>query len=102
MIHSSQYRNLLLALPGPLLSGLTIYLIFSSYLLVPLRITVPISIIMSTLIFGLTNYYNSFEKSSAGAAVAATAATTTATTTTSSKSQQAQNTEREREMNQKK
>lgn len=42
---------------GPLLSGICIYFVLSS-LLVPLRITVPISIIISSIIFGLTTYYS--------------------------------------------
>src|SRR2546428_10527016 len=46
----------LLCLPGPVLSGLAIYFILS-YFFVPFRITLPLSVIISILIFGLTNYY---------------------------------------------
>jgi hypothetical protein len=48
-------------LVGPVLSGFAIYLVLS-YLLVPSRITIPISIIMSILVFGLTKYYHDTEK----------------------------------------
>ena len=53
---NSIYRNLL-TLPGPILSGLSVYIILS-YLLVPLTITIPASIIISVLVFGLALYYS--------------------------------------------
>lgn len=55
LIRFSIYSHLLM-LPGPLLSGFSIYFILS-FLLVPVKITVPISIIISIIILGLTNYY---------------------------------------------
>jgi hypothetical protein len=39
-----------------LIAGLAVYLILS-YLFVPLRVTIPLAIIMSVLIFGLSKYY---------------------------------------------
>src|SRR5256712_11752088 len=48
-------------LAGPLLSGFSIYIILS-YLLVSHRITIPISIIISVLVFGLTKYYYDVER----------------------------------------
>jgi hypothetical protein len=45
-----------MAIPGALISGFAIYFIFS-YLFMPVNITVPISIIIFFLIFGLTKYY---------------------------------------------
>jgi hypothetical protein len=39
-----------------LIAGLAVYIILS-YLLVPVRITIPLAIIISVLIFGLTKYY---------------------------------------------
>jgi hypothetical protein len=41
----------------PIISSIFIYFILS-YLLIPSKITIPLSIIMSTLIFGLTRYYS--------------------------------------------
>ena len=48
-------------MPGVLLSGLTVYFILS-YLLMPIRITLPLSIIISVLIFGLTKYYTAYKE----------------------------------------
>jgi Protein of unknown function (DUF1616) len=48
--------RVMLTLPGSILSGLAIYIVFSA-LLVPLRITGPISLVISFLVFGLSNYY---------------------------------------------
>ena len=48
--------TLLSIFPGVLISGLSVYFILS-YLLMPIRITLPLSIIISVLIFGLTRYY---------------------------------------------
>ena len=56
MYFSSIY-GFLLALPGPLISGIIVYFVLSS-LIVPFSITGPISIIISVLIFGLANYYS--------------------------------------------
>ena len=50
------YR-ILSTLPGPLISGIIVYFVLSS-LVIPFRITGPISIIISVLIFGLANYYS--------------------------------------------
>src|SRR2546426_10087754 len=47
----------LLSLPSSVWVGLFVYAILSS-MFTPLRITIPVSIIMSVLIFGLTNYYS--------------------------------------------
>ena len=47
----------LLILPGALLSGLFVYFTLS-YLLIPVKITLPLSIITSVLIYGLTKYYS--------------------------------------------
>ena len=55
IVRPSEHQNLL-SLPGPVLSGLAMYFILS-YFFVPFRITIPLSVIMSILIFGLTNYY---------------------------------------------
>ncbi|HZD82724.1 MAG TPA: hypothetical protein VE076_07605, partial [Nitrososphaeraceae archaeon] len=49
-------NNSVLSLPGALISGLTIYFIFL-YLFIPNRITLPVSIVISLLVFGLTKYY---------------------------------------------
>jgi hypothetical protein len=49
--------------PGPLIAGFAVYLILS-YLFVPNRIVVPLAIIMSTLIFGLTRYYTVIKNNS--------------------------------------
>ena len=46
-----------LLLPGSLLSGLLVFYILSHVLVVPLRIVIPLAIILSFLIFGLTRYY---------------------------------------------
>jgi hypothetical protein len=48
-----------LALPGSILSGLSVYIALS-YLLVPTRIVIPLSVIISILIFGLAKYYQSW------------------------------------------
>src|ERR1051325_5554700 len=45
-----------MVLPGALISGLTIYFIFS-YLFMPIKITIPVSFIISLIVFGLTKYY---------------------------------------------
>jgi hypothetical protein len=45
-----------LIFPGALFSGFSIYIILS-YLLIPIRITLPLSIIISVLIGALTKYY---------------------------------------------
>ena len=39
------------------MAGLAVYLILS-YLFVPLRVTIPLAMIMSVLIFGLAKYYS--------------------------------------------
>ena len=44
------------ALAGPLIAGFAVYLILS-YLFVPYSIAIPLAIVISTLIFGLTKYY---------------------------------------------
>ena len=49
-------NNSVLSLPGALISGLAIYFIFL-YLFIPNRITLPVSIVISLLVFGLTKYY---------------------------------------------
>ena len=53
-------KHLLLILPGCLLAGLSAYSILL-YLLVPITITLPLSLIISVLVFGLTKYYFSYE-----------------------------------------
>ena len=53
---SSKFHLNIMVLPGALISGLTIYFIFS-YLFIPIKITIPISFIISLLVFGLTKYY---------------------------------------------
>ncbi|OLB91162.1 MAG: hypothetical protein AUH25_03295 [Thaumarchaeota archaeon 13_1_40CM_38_12] len=58
VIRAATYANML---AGPLLSGFSIYIILS-YLLVSHRITIPISIIISVLVFGLTKYYYDVER----------------------------------------
>ena len=50
-----QYSSIL-AIPGALVSGLAIDFIFS-YLFIPNRITLPVSLVISVLVFGLTKYY---------------------------------------------
>jgi hypothetical protein len=45
------------ALVGSLIAGFAVYLILS-YLFVPHRFAIPLAIIISTLIFGLTKYYS--------------------------------------------
>src|SRR5215211_4350464 len=47
---------MMLSLPGSFIAGLLTYLVLS-YLYIPIRISVPLSILISTLIFGLNNYY---------------------------------------------
>jgi hypothetical protein len=47
----------LLAIPGSMLSGITIYFVFSR-LFISSKITLPVSVVMSILIFGLTAYYS--------------------------------------------
>src|SRR5215216_4112806 len=47
---------MILFLPGSIIAGLLTYLALS-YLYTPTRISVPLSILISTLIFGLNNYY---------------------------------------------
>jgi len=54
---SSRTRGFLLTLVGPILSGLFIYFVLSS-LLTPLRMSVPLSILISVVIFGLCSYYS--------------------------------------------
>jgi hypothetical protein len=61
IIDKTSLYPILLALPGPLLSGIVIYFILSG-LLVPLRIVYPVSFVMSLLIFGLTIYYSKERK----------------------------------------
>ena len=56
---SSSYH--LYALVGPLIAGFAVYLILS-YLFVPHRIAIPLAIIISTLIFGLTKYYTATKR----------------------------------------
>ena len=56
--------NLFLFLAGALISGFSVFFILS-YLLIPSRITFPISIIISVLIFGLTKYYSVNEQGNA-------------------------------------
>jgi hypothetical protein len=43
-------------LAGPLVAGMAVYLILS-YLFAPLRVTIPLTIIIPVLIFGLCKYY---------------------------------------------
>lgn len=57
---SSAYH--LSALAGPLIAGFAAYLILS-YLYVPHRIAIPLAIIISTLILGLTKYYTATKHS---------------------------------------
>ena len=52
----SKTPDSLLALPGALLSGIFIYILLS-YLLIPLNVAFPLSLIVSVVIFGLTTYY---------------------------------------------
>ncbi len=47
---------MILLLPGSIIAGLLTYLVLS-YLYTPTRISVPLSILISTLIFGLNSYY---------------------------------------------
>jgi hypothetical protein len=49
------YRDMLI-LPGALFSALSVYIILS-YLIIPSKITLPGSILIFTLVFGLTSYY---------------------------------------------
>jgi hypothetical protein len=51
--------RIVLLLPGPLISGLAIYFVLSEFL-IPFRIIVPSSILVSVLIFGLANYYRTY------------------------------------------
>jgi len=51
-----KYHYLLIT-TGSIIAGLVIYSVLS-YLLIPQRIIIPISIIMSMLIFGLIEYYS--------------------------------------------
>ena len=51
-------KSLFFIFPGCLLAGFAVYTVFS-YLLVPLRITLPLSFTMGILIFGLAKYYSS-------------------------------------------
>jgi len=46
-----------LFLPGTVLSGFLVYYILSDLLVVPLRISIPLAIILSALIYALTRYY---------------------------------------------
>jgi hypothetical protein len=46
----------LLTIAGPLVAGVVVYFILS-YLFVPLRVTIPLAITISVLIFGLSKYY---------------------------------------------
>src|SRR5215212_9921703 len=46
----------MLILPGSFIAGLLTYLILS-YLYTPIRISIPLSILISTLIFSLNKYY---------------------------------------------
>ena len=46
-----------LLLPGSILSGLLVYYVLSHLLLVPLRIVIPLTIILVVLIFALARYY---------------------------------------------
>jgi hypothetical protein len=55
-LSGSRYAYCLSILAGPLIAGLAVYLILS-YLFVPLRVTIPLAIIISVLIFGLSGYY---------------------------------------------
>lgn len=54
----------LVLVSGPIFSGLVVYLILS-FLLIPERISLPVAIIFSSLIFGLINYYRVPRKLSA-------------------------------------
>ena len=53
-------KHLPLIMPGCLLAGLSAYSILS-YLLVPIAITLPLSLVISILVFGLTKYYLPYE-----------------------------------------
>jgi ABC-type multidrug transport system fused ATPase/permease subunit len=59
----SSYVYYLSALAGPLIAGLAVYIVLS-YLFVPLRITTPLAIIISVLVFGLSKYYANNNKNS--------------------------------------
>ena len=48
-----------MTLTGSILSGLSVYFALS-YLLIPIRITIPLSVLICILIFGLTKYYHSW------------------------------------------
>ena len=50
-------RYLLLILPGSLIPGLSVYFILSYLLFTPPTITIPLSIILSIMVFGLIRYY---------------------------------------------
>jgi hypothetical protein len=51
--------TIFLSLAGSILSGLSVYFALS-YLLIPIRITIPLSVLICILIFGLTKYYHSW------------------------------------------
>src|SRR6266487_3808600 len=56
IIHNfSAYHNLL-AVPGSLIAGIVTYFVMSIFF-IPFRITVPETIVVSILVFGLTKYY---------------------------------------------
>ncbi|HKQ21497.1 MAG TPA: hypothetical protein VJS91_05620 [Nitrososphaeraceae archaeon] len=50
-------KTLFLILPGSVLAGFAVFTVLS-YLLVPQRITIPLSLTIGILIFGLTKYYS--------------------------------------------
>jgi len=52
-------------LPGNILTGLAVYFALS-YLFIPIRICIPLAIVFSVLIFGLTKYYSGAKESKNG------------------------------------
>ena len=56
-LYSHCINNNFLFLPGTVLSGFLVYYILSDLLVVPLRISIPLAIILSVLIYALTRYY---------------------------------------------
>jgi hypothetical protein len=57
--------TIFLFLPGSILSGLSVYFALS-YLYIPIRICIPLAIVFSILIFGLTKYYSAAKESKSG------------------------------------
>ena len=63
VIHKLSSYHDLLAAPGSLIAGFVTYLVLS-LLLIPIRITIPEAILISILVFGLTEYYAAPNKKS--------------------------------------